>query len=59
MKELNDEINHDDSIYFFKGNTARKRFDDFSDVIELFRKIQSCEMKLEQAKNSKMCLNQV
>ena len=29
-------------------NTAGKRFDDFNNGIEVFRKIQSGEMKLEQ-----------
>ena len=29
IKELTDEINENDLIYNFKGNTARKRFDDF------------------------------
>ena len=28
IKELTDEINHDDLTYYFKGNTARKRFGD-------------------------------
>ena len=26
IKELTDEINHDDLIYYFVGNTTRKRF---------------------------------
>ena len=37
-------------IYYVKDNTAKKRFDDFNNGIELFRKIQSGEMKLEEAK---------
>ena len=36
IKELTHEINY--LIYYFKGNTARKRSDDFNDGIELFRK---------------------
>ena len=46
IKELTDEKNHDN--YYFKGNTAKKRFDDFNNDIELFRKIQSDKMKLEE-----------
>ena len=50
IKELTNEINHDDLAYYFTGNTARKRFDDFNNSIKLFRKIQSDEMKLGEAK---------
>ena len=52
IKELNDEINQHDLIYYFKGNTARKRFDDFNNGMELFKKIKSGEIKLEKAKNA-------
>ena len=45
IKELTDEINENDLIYNFKGNAARKRFDDFHNGIEFFRKIQSGERK--------------
>ena len=48
IKELTDEIDHDDLTYCFTGNTARKRFEDFNNSITRFRKIQSCEMKLEK-----------
>ena len=34
IKELIDEINQNDFAYYFKGNTARKRFDDFDNGIE-------------------------
>ena len=50
IKELTNEINQNDLIYYFKGNTARKRFDDFNNGIKLFEKIESGEMKLEEAK---------
>ena len=33
-----DEINQNDLIYYFKGDTARKRFHDFNNGIELFKK---------------------
>ena len=52
-KELTKEINHDDLIYYVKGITARKRFNDFNNGIELFGKIQSGEMKLEEVKKLK------
>ena len=45
VKESNDEINQNDLIYYFKGNTARKRFADFNNSIELFKKIKSGEIK--------------
>ena len=49
IKKLTDEINHNDLIYYFKGNTSRKKFDDFNNGIELLRKMQSGEIKLEEA----------
>ena len=50
VKELTNKINQNDLIYYFKGNTTRKMFDDFLNGIKLFRKIQSSEVKLEEAK---------
>ena len=35
IKELTDEINHNDLTYYFKGNTVRKRLDDFNNVMEI------------------------
>ena len=46
IEELAEEINHSDLIYYFTGNTATKRSDDFSNGIE----IQSGEIKLEEVK---------
>ena len=57
IKELTNEINHNDLIYYFKGDTASKIFDSFNNGIELFRKMLSAEIKLEEAK--KLCLNQI
>ena len=42
LKKLTYEIDHDDLIYYFKNN--------FDNDIELFRKIQSGEMMLENTK---------
>ena len=50
IKELTNEISHDDLMYYFKGNTATKRFNDFTNGIELSKRIESGEMKLEEAK---------
>ena len=50
IKELTNEINQNDLINYFKGNAARKTFDDFNNGIKLFEKIKSREMKLEEAK---------
>ena len=50
IKELTNEISHDDLMYYFKGNTAIKRFNDFNNGIELSKRIESGEMKLEEAK---------
>ena len=47
------EINQNDLIYYFKGNIARKRFYGFNNGRELFKKIKSCEMRLEEAKKKK------
>ena len=52
IKELTDEINQNDLIYYFKSNTSRKRFDDFNNCIELFKKIKSVQTKLEEAKKA-------
>ena len=45
-KELTDEKNQNDLIYYFKGNTFRKRFGNFNNGIEFFKKIKSGETKL-------------
>ena len=37
-------------MHYFKGNTATKRFNDFNNGIELSKRIESGEMKLEEAK---------
>ena len=50
IKELIDEISLNDLTYYFKSNTARKRFNDLNNSIELFKKIKSDEIKLEEAK---------
>ena len=50
IKKLTDEIDNNDLIYYLEKNTARKNFNDFDNGIKLFRKIQSAEMKLEDAK---------
>ena len=50
IKKLTYEIERDDLIYYFKNNTAKFFFNDFDNGIELFGKIQSGEMKLEDAK---------
>ena len=50
IKELTDKINQNDLAYCFKGNTFRKRFNDFDDGIELFKKMRFGEMKLEETK---------
>ena len=49
-KRINQWINRNSLTYYFKGNTARKRFDDFSNGKELFKKTKSSEMKIEEAK---------
>ena len=36
MKELIYQVNNDDLTYYFKSNTAKKRFNDFNNGIELF-----------------------
>ena len=56
IKELTDEINHDDLVYYFTAKTARKQIDDVNNDIELFRNIQSGEMNLEEAKNYRILL---
>ena len=49
IKESTYEMGHEYLMYYFKNN-SNKNFNDFDDGIELFKKIQSGEMKLEDAK---------
>ena len=58
IKELTNEIDHDDLIYHFKNNT-NKNINDFDDGIELFQKIQSGEMNQTMPKNCKVYINQI
>lgn len=51
--ELTDEINLDDSIYYFRKESSRKRFDEFENGINLFEKAKSGDEKLEEAKKYK------
>ena len=57
--KLINEKNPDDLIYYSISNTARKRTDDFNNAIEPFQKIKPGNMKIDEAKNCKMCLNQI
>ena len=50
IMELTDERNFDSLKYCFKGDSGRKRFDDFENRIKLFEKIKSGDMKLEETK---------
>ena len=52
IKELTNEIDHNDLTYYFKGNTVRKRLDDFNNVMEI-------EVKQKEAKNYRMSLIQI
>ena len=49
-RELIEEKNHSCLTYYFKGDTAKKGFDNFNNCIELFKKIQSGKIKLKEAK---------
>ena len=48
--ELTNEISQNDLIYYFKGNSTSKTFDDFNNSIKRFEKTKSGEMKLEETK---------
>ena len=56
VKELTDEIDYNDLIYYFKNNNNRN-FNDFDNGIELFKNMQSGEMKLEDPKKQQNYLN--
>ena len=49
LTELTHKIHHNDLIYYFQNDDV-KRLYGFDNDMELFRKIQSWEMKLEDAK---------
>ena len=54
MAELIDVTNFGDVIYYFKGNTARKKLNDFENGIELIEEIKSGNKDLEESeKNAK------
>ena len=63
IKELTYKIDHNDLIYYFKNDTVKKKFNDFDNDIQLFKKIQSGEMKLEGTKEMqnifKLNLNEI
>ena len=48
---LANETNFNAVIYYFKGDTARKKIDNLADEIILFEKAKSGDMKLEETKN--------
>ena len=50
IKELTDEIDHNNLIHYYKNNTTPKDFNNFENGMELFGKIKSGEMKLDDAK---------
>ena len=50
MIELTNEINSNSLMYYFKGFTSMKKFDNFEIGIRLFEKLKSDEMEPEQAK---------
>ena len=56
IKELTDEKNQNDLICYFKGNTFRKRFGNFNNGIEFFKKIKSGEKKQIRSKMSAECV---
>ena len=58
-KELIHKTDHDNLIYYFKGDTAKKMFNDFDNGKKLFRKIQSGEMKPEDAKELQIYLKEI
>ena len=47
---LTNETNFNAVIYYFKGDTARKKIDNFADEIILFEKAKSGDTKLEETK---------
>ena len=55
IKDLTYETNHDYLTYYFKNDTAKKRFDDFNNGIDVLLKMQSGEMQLEEAKKTEEC----
>ena len=61
MKDLTYEINNDYVTYYLKNDKMilLKKFHDFNNGIESFKRIQSSKMKLEEAKNRRVYLNQI
>ena len=50
MLQSTDETNANDPIHYFKSDTPWKKSDDFGNKINLFEKIKSGDMKLEEVK---------
>ena len=59
IKELSHEINHDDLAYYFKGNTAIERFDDFNNGKDFLQKHNLVELSYKKRKNCRMYLTQI
>ena len=62
VKEILDglkELTGDYLTYYFKDDTAKKRFYDFNNGIELFKKIKSGEASIRSKKISIIYLNQI
>ena len=62
VKEILDglkELTGDYLTYYFKDDTAKKRFYDFNNGIELFKKIKSGEASIRSKKSSIIYLNQI
>ena len=51
-----DEINFEDLICYFKGDSSWKKFYDFRNGIKLFGKVKSSVIKLEEAKKTPKCV---
>ena len=56
IPELDKNVNHDDSIYRYKGKTPDETFDKYDNALNLLNKIKNGEIKLAEAKNDQIKL---
>ena len=56
IAELDKKVNHDDSIYRYKGKTPDETFDKYDNALNLLNKIKNGEINLAEAKNDQIKL---
>ena len=59
ITKLDEKVHLDDLICRYKGKTPDENFDTYDNALNLIDKIKNDEMKLAEAKNNRINLNQI